>query len=69
MAKISVRADELCLARIAGYHEDSRLWVRTVVERRRTSYKALKDAYRIGQRLKANGTKCDCFECKRKAES
>jgi hypothetical protein len=60
----SIRSIEMGNARIAGYHDDARLWVRTVVERKRTSYTVLQEQYQVGVKMKRQGVKCNCYTCK-----
>lgn len=58
------RADALAHLRIAGYHNDSRAFVRLYVENR-ISRKAADEAYRTGKRQRAGGMPCHCHECKK----
>lgn len=58
------REVELSYARIAGYHDDSYAMTRALVERQTASEKAIREAFQIGQRMKTNGVKCACPNCK-----
>jgi len=48
--------------KISGYHGNSD-WVRIYSENRISRARA-DEAYRVGQKAKINGQKCNCWECK-----
>lgn len=49
--------------RAAGYHDDTKRFVRLYVEQR-VSFKRAKAAFDHGRRIRESGHVCDCFECK-----
>jgi hypothetical protein len=57
------RESAIVRAKVAGYHEDRRAFTRLVIESR-VNRKAMLDAWRLGIAARANGIKCDCYECK-----
>lgn len=56
------RKQALVFARIAGYHNDSRAFTRLRIEAR-VALPHLLDQWHNGQRQKAAGVKCGCYEC------
>lgn len=58
------RKDALALARVAGYHSDTRRFVRLIVESR-VSRPYLNEAWAAGARARANGVRCTCADCNR----
>jgi hypothetical protein len=52
----------IALARIAGYHADSRAFTRLIIEAR-ISREEMNRAWRLGVRAKDAGVRCDCREC------
>lgn len=56
------RETALTLARIAGYHSNSKAFTRLVIESR-VNREAMSRAWVDGVRRKANGTGCNCYEC------
>lgn len=52
----------LALLRIAGFHGDQRTWMRTYTSRR-ISYLVARKAWADGQRARAAGAGCSCYEC------
>jgi hypothetical protein len=58
------REDALSALRIAGYHNDRVLFVRTYVENR-VSRQVANEEYARGAGLKKLGVRCTCHECKR----
>lgn len=54
---------ELTRARVDGYHGDAASFTRHLVERRLASYQAMQQAYRAGQRQRAGGIQCGCYQC------
>ena len=60
------RKKALGTCRLAGYHDDSRSFVRAYVENR-ISYAAAKKEWDIGARMKAAGVPCACPGCNRAA--
>jgi hypothetical protein len=54
----------LTMLRVAGYHDDKATWTRVYCENR-VAFAAAQIAFNEGQRTKANGVKCSCFECNR----
>lgn len=56
------RADVIAHMRIAGYHNDTKSWIRLFCENRIS--KAVADtAYRQGLKQKLEGVKCHCHQC------
>lgn len=62
--RISKRASALVTCRVAGYHGDTRTFVRTYIENR-ISYGNAQKEWCKGERMKAEGIVCDCFTCKK----
>lgn len=60
------RDNAIVTMRIAGYHNDSRLWTETYIENR-VSRRVADKAWLDGQRQKANGARCNCRDCKQEA--
>lgn len=58
------REDALSTLRIAGYHNDRVLFVRTYVENR-VSRLVAEAEFRRGAGLRKLGVRCTCHECKR----
>lgn len=58
------RAVALALARVAGYHADTRAWTRLLIEAR-VNRPAMRAAYDQGVRARAAGVRCICRECSR----
>lgn len=58
------RSTALALARVAGYHNDSRAFTRLIVECR-VARAAMNEAWTAGARAKAAGVACTCRECAR----
>lgn len=58
------RKAALVTCRVAGYHDDTRSFVRAYVENR-VSYAAARVEWAHGVRLKASGYVCDCFHCRK----
>ncbi len=56
----------LDVLRIAGYHNDSKIFVRTYVENR-ISLAAANKEWRLGQSMKTAGAPCSCRDCARVA--
>lgn len=52
----------LALLRVAGYHADVASYTRLLIENR-ISKAAAREAYGIGQRMKAAGVTCSCHAC------
>lgn len=50
------------LMRVAGYHGDHATFTRLFIENR-ISKKAADEAFRSGERARANGVKCTCRSC------
>ena len=59
------RKDVLESIKLAGYHNDSRLFTRLLCENR-ISRKAADDAYRAGTILRGTGFVCTCSDCIKK---
>ena len=59
----SKRAITLGTLRSAGYHGDERSFVRAYVEGRVSITNANK-AWRDGERMRAAGVRCTCFNCR-----
>lgn len=49
-------------ARVAGYHGDSRTFLRLLVEER-INDQTMHEAWDQGQRLRVAGARCDCRDC------
>lgn len=64
--RMSRRELDLAIARIAGYHDDSRRFTRLVVESR-VRRQLLDAAWRTGVDQKRHGMPCSCPDCKRAA--
>ncbi len=62
----TARDIELTRARLAGYHDDRATFARVLVERRTASYTALQFAFREGERQRAAGVPCGCYDCTRR---
>src|SRR6266404_763357 len=60
------RKAALGACRVAGYHDDTRSFVRAYVENR-ISYTSAKTEWNRGAQMKKAGVVCDCFFCKRAA--
>lgn len=60
------RADLIARLRTAGYHDDQAAFVRLYVEHR-VRIDVARRAYAEGEKLRAAGIRCDCFECRRRA--
>jgi hypothetical protein len=56
------RADALIVLAAAGYHADTRSFVRVYVENR-IGYAAAQAAWRRGMAARAAGVKCLCRDC------
>lgn len=56
------RERDMILARLAGYHEDRRLYDR-LVEESRVRRVVLKELWRTGRQLRAAGVPCSCPRC------
>lgn len=56
------RESALVNCRVAGYHNDSKLFVDAYIENR-ISYQKAEEAWREGVRAKRNGMKCGCYNC------
>ncbi len=56
------RADAIASMRIAGYHNDTKGWLRIFVEHR-ISREVADEAYRAGVKQKLAGVKCLCHQC------
>lgn len=56
------RDTALQLAKIAGYHEDSRTFTRLIIECR-VNRQAMNSAWHAGQQAKQAGVKCGCRDC------
>lgn len=63
----SKRAIALGACRIAGYHDDTRTFVRTYIEGR-ISYGKATEQWHKGQQMKKSGVICECFHCKQEKE-
>lgn len=57
------RKDAIALIRYAGYHEDTGTGLRIYIENR-ISYEAYTEAFNEGRKLKRNGMKYNCRQCK-----
>lgn len=57
------RATALTLAKVAGYHNDSRSFTRLIIESRVARPK-LTEAWQHGVTAKRNGVRCDCRDCR-----
>ena len=57
------RADALVVIRVAGYHDDSKTFVRTYTENRISYTVAMKEFSR-GQNMNKGGVPCSCNACK-----
>lgn len=60
------RNDAKVMCRVAGYHADQALFVRTYTENR-IGYDSAKREYQRGAAMKKAGTPCTCIDCKREA--
>ena len=56
------RKAALDLAKVAGYHRDTRRFTRLIVEAR-VNRAAMNEAWAMGERTRAAGVKCTCIEC------
>lgn len=56
------RSDLLAYMRIAGYHGDTRSFMRLLCENR-ISKQVADAAYQKGQEQKSAGMKCSCMQC------
>ena len=61
-----MRKQALAHIKIAGYHQDSKTFIRLYTENR-ISFTAANKAYQEGYRLKQAGMKCGCSNCKEAA--
>ena len=57
------RQSTLIMAKVAGYHNDSRLFTRLVIESH-IKRESIGEAWRTGVSAKLNGVKCLCPDCK-----
>ena len=57
------RQSNLIMAKVAGYHNDSKLFTRLVIESR-IKRDALNEAWITGASAKLAGVKCLCPDCK-----
>ena len=66
MEDTNMKKREIALANMkaAGYHSDSKAYMRLIVESR-VNRAAMNKAWEIGTILKGNGVKCECFECRK----
>lgn len=62
------RKTALQVIKVAGYHEDSKTFMRTYTENR-ISYSAAMKMYEVGYQQKKAGVKCDCSQCKNEKEA
>jgi hypothetical protein len=53
----------LAAIRVAGYHEDYKRYMRIYVENR-ISHATAKKSFEDGLRMKREGARCDCSDCK-----
>lgn len=60
---MSKRAVGLALCRIAGYHEDKKVFTKAYLEHG-LSMSTAQEAYNIGYKSKVNGMSCSCSICK-----
>lgn len=60
------RAAALTALRTAGYHDDDRSFARAYVESR-VDFSVAMRARDEGKRMRAQGVRCDCFECRKVA--
>jgi len=57
------RETALRLAKIAGYHGDSKTFTRLIIECR-VNRQAMNSAWYAGERALEAGVKCHCLDCK-----
>lgn len=57
------RKDALQYLKYAGYHNDSKEFIRLYVENR-VSISVAREWFAKGQQAKAGGVKCNCYQCK-----
>jgi hypothetical protein len=57
------REHALAAAKVAGYHSDSRMFTRLIVECR-VNRQAMNSAWIDGQSAKRAGVQCSCRDCK-----
>ncbi|MDH4172113.1 MAG: hypothetical protein OEW90_01810 [Betaproteobacteria bacterium] len=57
------REDALTLAKVAGYHNDSRSFTRLIIEQR-VNRATMNRAWHAGTNARAAGVLCDCRECR-----
>lgn len=61
------RETALLYAKVAGYHADSKAFIRLIVESR-VNREAMNSAWYAGQTAKQNGIKCHCRDCNQPAQ-
>lgn len=61
------RAIALSMMRTAGYHDDSRSFTRLLITAR-VSHAVAQQQWAIGRKLRDAGVRCDCLDCRERAE-
>jgi hypothetical protein len=59
---MSKRDTAIALARVAGYHQDSRAFTRLIIESQ-VRRDVMNEAWRAGVRAREAGVRCGCREC------
>lgn len=62
------RKTALVLAKVAGYHSDSKTFTRLIIEAH-VNRQAMNEAWHVGVLAKQNGIRCECYECKKQQEA
>lgn len=60
------RADAIAYMRIAGYHEDRKRFTQLLIENR-VRREVADQAFAVGQKQRAGGMGCACYQCKKAA--
>lgn len=61
------RKNALIYMKIAGYHSDTKAFIRLLVENR-ISRKIAEDAYQLGAKERERGVGCTCWDCRQSNE-
>lgn len=64
MKRMTKRQTRIALAKVAGYHDDRRGWMRALIGSG-VSFRDMEDAFFAGEVARENGTPCDCHACRR----
>jgi hypothetical protein len=57
------RETAIQIAKIAGYHNDGKSFIRAIVENR-VNRQTMNQAWALGEKMRQSGVPCSCYECK-----